>query len=129
MDESGNSGRAAGMGENGVCGGVRMTRDEIMNMPAGREMDELIGKIIYQDALSFYVLPNYSTDIRAAWDVVEKIKEKTFGVYWKDRPDIEDWCIVLNAVDSYSGAEAVYGETFPLAICRAALLVESNGQR
>ena len=104
-----------------------MTRDEILNMPAGREMDELIAKIIYPDAIEFYVFPNYSTDIKAAWDVVEKIKDNVFCIYWKDRPDIHDWGIQLEAVDSYSGSEIVYGETFPLAICRAALLAVSNG--
>jgi hypothetical protein len=78
-----------------------MTRDEILNMPAGREMDALVAEKVmgwkdvimgrddyggepvpreynprpeYQDEyVIFKHVLNYSTDIAAAWQVVEKV--------------------------------------------------------
>lgn len=75
-----------------------MTREEIMNMPAGREIDDLMatkvlgfrkeisstmigygGKPVYQYCEGILVrykgvfLPHYSHDIEAAWEVVKNI--------------------------------------------------------
>jgi hypothetical protein len=98
-----------------------MTREEILNMPAGREMDALIAeKVIDPDWVKLKNLcPHYSTDIAAAWELVEKMKYFTLyrgDGYWE--------C-------EYSGQylESIDAETAPLAICRAALLavIESDG--
>lgn len=106
-----------------------MTDEEIRNMPAGREMDALIA-----DRFNLYTLSphfgdwfdvvrtetytssryirQFSTDIAAAWEVVEKMKPRhlylsNIGVGW--------FCDF--------GMSAVYGEpTASLAISRAALL-------
>lgn len=99
-----------------------MTRDEILNMPAGREMDYLIAEKVLELSIlkdgTGILLPidlqvkNYSTDIAAAWGVVEKFPTMSLtfrGKYW--------FCD-LNQVDfDYTQAD-----TAPLAICRAALL-------
>ena len=83
-----------------------MTRDEILNMPAGREMDSLVAekvmgrpKLELQDARCPYCgeemhytierawcmdckewryspYKEYSSDISAAWEVVEKLFER-----------------------------------------------------
>ncbi len=59
----------------------------------------------------------YSTDISAAWEVVEKLK---------DNPDFADititypWCVALN-YNFETGWIKGEADTAPLAICRAAL--------
>mgnify|MGYP001398960151 CR=1 FL=1 len=67
------------------------------------------------------VVPDYSTDISAAWLVVQKLGARGFmmhksvvGNYWRARFDIP----VLAMEEPY-----VLAETAPLAICRAALLL------
>lgn len=127
-----------------------MTRDEILNMPAGREMDELI-------ATKWMLLPvremrgapcpycrsdmrftgtrswcsdcrewrhspykNYSYEIESAWEVVEKLCNETgcdvVKVCKRDPELYGEWSCNFGR-----GFEA-FGETAPLAICRAALL-------
>lgn len=108
-----------------------MTRDEILNMPAGRELDALIAekvmglKVDYEfdevlePRVPFLVdkydewgyLPNYSTDIAAAWQVVERFEShctmnNVHGIWECYLPDF--------AIGK--------DKTAPLAICRAALL-------
>lgn len=110
-----------------------MTRDEILAMPAGRDMDALVGEYVfgwekgtfpvYEPMKSkhgdYMVRPisNYSTDISAAWDVVEKLKESSL---WLDLNTSPDGCQVGFA-DYF-----VFADTAPLAICRAALLAVAD---
>lgn len=104
-----------------------MTREEILNMPAGREMDAWIAEIVGWIIEDFTAisprgsrwarnahgdddwLPYYSTDVLAAWEIIERytdaVVEKVGEHYY-----------VNLFVDS------AYAETAPLAICRAALL-------
>lgn len=133
-----------------------MTRDEILNMKAGREMDALIaikvmgwewkpvgdrfinherlthpdgkhyGGMRYSDGEIEYTnrLEEYSTNMGAAWEVVEAMEGKWF------------WFSLSNVVPN-SGDAIVYEakfnqvytceETAPLAICRAALLAVVEG--
>src|SRR5688572_15461179 len=76
--------------------GEEMTRDEILAMPAGRELDLLIHRKVMQaeeNAAASLLdgfpigLPHYSTDISAAWQLVEKFKEIDLanspdGTFW-----------------------------------------------
>ena len=123
-----------------------MTRDDILNMPAGREMDALIEKLVfchapYLDSLDIWrvavdenmerVLPKYSTDIAAAWEVVEKFDRTSWDVniYSQTESDVPTWEVALyeyfeNGVGRIGKAEA---DTAPLAICRAALLAVMDG--
>jgi hypothetical protein len=131
-----------------------MKRNEILKMPAGREMDVLIAeKVMKYKPGTFGVdapvksqhgdwivrpVPFYSTDIAAAWEVVNKIHTMvdghsglldddqnyltlvggdwaaTFGVVFDD----DEWYDHLG-----EWPLAAKAETAPLAICRAALLV------
>ena len=130
-----------------------MTRDEILNMPAGYEMDALVlayvfGVMAFRDGNGkAYKLgafqenepvPNYSTDISAAWEVYEKIISDCKSN--NGEPDF----FMLNAYHAYPergwyiakiwahhDGDIVEFEltapSAPLAICRAALLaVEYN---
>jgi len=101
-------------------------------MPAGKEMDALVAKSIMgggivgrsnhpeEEYWSFDTkyaveLPEFSTDISAAWKVVEKMNNglwlENHGVIWMAKFPFKD-----------NGYWMVSGNTAPLAICRAALL-------
>ena len=120
-----------------------MTREEILNMRAGREMDALIAEkvmqhwvkrdvIMWQEGIKrkeeysegFTTLAHYSTDIADAWTVVEKMKSKHFRMYYKSAPFQKDDNEPLGWTCSMSGFEFMpeHADTAPLAICRAALL-------
>lgn len=92
-----------------------MTREEIENMPAGVEIDELITVHVMGEEIPprGYAVTPYSTDSSAALTIVEKMKEKT-PCFWFDEGR---W--TFQYCHPYAIAEA---ETFALAICRAALL-------
>jgi len=97
-----------------------MTREEILKMEAGTDLDKTIThKVISDDGFWHGVKP-YSTDIAAAWEVVEKMRSiSEFSFVWHRRPmAIFD---KVNEEDKDLG-DWVGAETAPLAICRAALL-------
>lgn len=88
-------------------------------MEAGRELDALIAeKIMGQDyslnslegSLVLKDPPHYSTNIAAAWEVVEKL-----GPDWDLISMEQGW------IASVGSSERARAETAPLAICLAAL--------
>lgn len=97
----------------------------------GREMDAMIagkifGAVVDEDRSSvdpdsadcWRETPHFSTDIAAAWTVVEKLRRDGYGVHVGGRPDA--WEIsIINA----GGIETALDDqpTAPLAIGRAAL--------
>lgn len=113
-----------------------MTRDEILNMPAGREMDaeiieKVFGRILIKprsEALKYphtdwgsttvNEIPHFSTDIADAWEVVDKVPNPS---QFFDCEKFEGkWTA------SFGGQYVVAADTAPLAICRAALLAVSD---
>jgi hypothetical protein len=138
-----------------------MNRDEILNMEAGREMDELIAKAVmgyYETTVKeefyeggrfvlkelnaltreglhggyiyHYQIKGYSTDIAAAWQVVEKLKPSyQFGLWSDDFDGAEGFgCrFRLKGTIAYD-RDIVWTETAPLAICRASLLATLDSQ-
>jgi hypothetical protein len=122
-----------------------MNRDEIMKLEAGRELDTLVaekvmgltadkehcpycGAEMWIGALRsrcsscsewrYGWYKNYSDDISAAWEVVEKIREYIECIWPNDRGL---WSL-LSYERLEEGLTTVSAETAPLAICRAALL-------
>ncbi len=118
-----------------------MTEQEIDNMPAGREMDALIAekvmmfpmaaiphaltkdkRVIDKGDHAWLECKCYSTDIAAAWEVVEKLMPSCE----QGNPEINRgfdgkkpaWHVYFDGGDR---GHAI-GETISLAICRAALL-------
>jgi hypothetical protein len=64
--------------------------------------------------------PSYTTDIAAAWDVVETLNKK--GIYlWAvgQEDSFPGWSADFGR--NHQSAHVAWGETAPLAICRAAL--------
>lgn len=103
-----------------------MTREEILNMPAGREMDALIAQKIFGFTVddNFYI-QYYSISIIDAWSIVLQMGAKHF------RYEIGGGFMGSNknyaAFDNEMLADSnplfkVWANTAPLAICRAALL-------
>ncbi len=98
-----------------------MTCDEIMNMPEGREMDALIAERVMGKTgnLVKEIYLDYSTDIAAAWKIVEWCRDK-WSIEITDEP-MGDYIVALwsrtHFKEWYSRSESA-----PLAICRAALL-------
>ena len=131
-----------------------MQRDEILSMEAGRELDALVAERVMgwgdislhpmmdsdwwgmpsgpataiQGAVGWLYthekVPNYSTDIAAAWEVVEAVRGRgwslSLGEGMSGYGDAVVWM-----VDFYKGNRiclSANGPDVPLAICRAALL-------
>jgi hypothetical protein len=120
-----------------------MTRDEIFKMEAGIDIDMMIitkvmgyirlpfpamptfQKPTPQGVIGIYELPRYSTNMVAAWEIVEKL---TMGNSLFDvciNPVPEDggrwWAMFILEPESYQQFSAS-ASSAPLAICRAALL-------
>ena len=105
-----------------------MTREEILNMEAGREMDALVAKMVTHNNYVFNnEHPSYSTNIASAWEVVEKL-----GYNWTLTRDVgkcgNDYETAGDMTYRFIYAapglpmEGVTADPAPLAICRAALL-------
>lgn len=116
-----------------------LTREAVEKMAPGREMDCLVAERVmgwrvqyspyrfpdgeYEDAGDFQP----STDIAAAWEVVEKMRGTVCapgapyagGEYHNNEDDGPMWDAEFPCADYSVNARAL---TAPLAICRAALL-------
>ena len=113
-----------------------MNRDEILNMQAGIEIDVEIARFfgspelwflgnVRREGAEWYVGPRFSTDILAAWCIIDKMHEKEYqytlrGYFMGGEQhvatfDNQDWA-------DKNPLYRAHGATAPLAICRAALL-------
>lgn len=117
---------------------IYKSRGEV-SMEAGRELDALVAEKVM--GLSFYQdeddptllvvenkigneirvgeLPNFSTDIAAAWDVVETLKTKNLTVCLYVYPG-DNECTVIKD-DTIDGVNRYRGSSMPYLICMAAL--------
>jgi len=109
------------------------TKIAILNMPASREMDAWIAEIVGWVIEDFTAisprgskwarnahgdddwLPYYSTDISAAWEVVDKYTDAVVEKVG------DHYCVNLFV-------SSACAETAPLAICRAALFAVMEGK-
>lgn len=121
-----------------------LSREEILAMPAGRELDALVAeKVMGLDIVSnglkyeprYYLpeyertyhraVPVYSTDISAAWEVAEKFGEMSvrkyqtmsLGYRWVCRIYVNEEDVIAN------------GLTAPEAICKSALIAVNERRR
>jgi len=95
-----------------------MNRDEILEMPAGREMDALVAEMVMGQT---ECARHYSTDIAAAWQVWEKMKYGRFFEFCHELARI----IGNGAPEAY--VDFLYGINAE-TICRAALLATVEGE-
>ncbi|UVI31197.1 BC1872 family protein [Paenibacillus spongiae] len=122
-----------------------MTREEILAMTPGRELDALVAEKVMMWTKdtdgSYWLVDTYSirtweqtsypgfqpsTDIAAAWEVLERFpthqitKMHDIKLPWNE----ESIYKAIVKANKY----IAYGKTAPLAICRAALLFALNGE-
>ena len=123
-----------------------MTRDEILKLEAGKELDALVATEVMgwhggnpswitqegkctgwlsrfeTDSLAEEFNP--STDISAAWQVVEKMKEKYWMAINTSMSSLQEteWGVEWSKNGVIEKVDFVLAPTAPLAICRAALL-------
>jgi hypothetical protein len=121
-----------------------MTKEEVLALPAGRELDAKIHHFLHHrhtvegevycmgdhhrsEDCEWLPLPKYSTDIAAAWEVVEVLERKQIVVRIDRLPEWDlgrgeaVWQVVFDALELTPSFKAE-ADTAPLAICRAALL-------
>lgn len=124
----------------GVCGGAIPTpREQVLALPAGPALDELIAERVMgwtrRDGPVFSHesrwqapgvkgwdwLPEYSTDIAAAWQVVEKLRAGCIHMRLtlSNHEDGRYTCTFDKPMNEIYHAAA---DAAPLAVCRAALL-------
>ena len=113
-----------------------LTRERILAMPAGREMDAWVAERVLDwkrrtgsifsneseweppNSVGWDWLPESSTDIAAAWLVVEKLG--LLNRWTLSSSDEPKYFMTLGYEDA--PAETIIADSAPLAICRAALL-------
>jgi hypothetical protein len=115
-----------------------MTREDILAMPAGRELDALVAEKVLDFALMHEVVQpegenwftyhhnmgyyRYSSNISAAWEVVEK-----FSTYRMQKLRDNDHRLVDGKAHQCflnKNGNCAYGHTATEAICKAALIAK-----
>jgi hypothetical protein len=127
-----------------------MNREEILNMPAGREMDVLIADFVTHkakpkdaeliggewttnfdgDDWEFWP-PYYSTDVAAAWEVLDLISGRFFMIQilrWDFQGGITIVLQPRKGHDEINPHITVWAETLPLSVCRAVLIATLEAQ-
>jgi hypothetical protein len=97
-----------------------LTREQILAMPAGPELDALIEQHVF--GLPVDWSEDYSTNIAAAWSVVEKIARQGTLLSIAVGPYGDQGAKTSVMVFGMGGG--VVDASAPLAICRAALLAQ-----
>jgi len=71
------------------------------------------------------IVPPYSTDMAAAWEVVEKLRRLGYqgGIHWTSSSEAEYECGFGSSLIPPEARQPCKAETAPLAICLAALQV------
>jgi hypothetical protein len=129
-----------------------MTYGEIINMPAGFQLDSLIAvsvlgmELVKNDGDAggeFWIgyfgltlgqmpkrdLPQFSTDISAAWDVIEHLKTTGYNARIEVHSNVCE-CIIWSQSMTEHGPfpRTARANTAPLAICRALYLYMATNQ-
>ncbi len=103
-----------------------MTREEILAMEPGRELDKLVfifvmGGRIPEPPLRARIM-NFSSDISASWEVVENMQKTNLVRLSVNEGDYI--CKIGGDLLCYTS----FGKTMPEAICKAALLAILPGE-
>lgn len=115
-------------------------RDEVLSMPAGRELDAVVAERVMGFRWftspcanvsvpvaddSWQYLPAFSTDIAAAWKVVERLGEMgyTLDIQWKGKGRVYEFTSEVSASrwDDYGFRDYHAVGSMPYAVCMVAL--------
>lgn len=105
-----------------------MTKEKILAMKPGRELDLLVCVMVF-DNKTFGSVKPYSTDISAAWQVMKRLREES----WCIEVRIADICwIVMELLRTppvrVEVSAGTHFDSLPEAICKAALLAKQKTQ-
>jgi hypothetical protein len=111
-----------------------MKTKEPLAMRPGKEFDAWIALKVFGMTRSMYLHPKeYSTDISASWEVVEKVCSDdyynwSFGMEYST---VIDWVVDFTPRRNHPKAREypayqATASTAPMAICKAALMVLAN---
>ena len=106
---------------------MMITRDEILKMEAGNEIDALVEVYVLGDDGTNATNKHYSTDISAAWEVVEKMKASVKNLNLREYAYNRTYATFGDSDMTAKWAEANGENSASLAICRAALLAVCDG--
>jgi hypothetical protein len=114
-----------------------MTKDEILNMPAGEEIDILIAREVFhspelwfrgnvvRDKTKWYCGPSFSRDINATSELIDKMHQYEYQYTLRGYFMGVERHVATFDNQAWADANPLYkahGDTAQLAICRAALL-------
>ncbi len=127
---------------------IPLTRDEILALPAGRELDALLAEHVmgwgqvqpdcyvhdgkdwcgtdpngggYYGDTGRKIVPHFSSDIAAAWQVVERLRLDWSEFHLSRGP--RGWsCLLADSLTRRPHIEVCNCDAASLAVCRAALL-------
>ena len=105
---------------------MKLTREQILEA-SDEELNELVTKYVMEwdrdgPFSNYYTWDtHFSTDISAAWQVVEKMTVKNLGWKFYNTTDNSIGCLFEVKPNSGEGVWAT-ADTAPRAICKAALL-------
>lgn len=89
--------------------------------------DDEIGEVVrYQPLEVLEKVPHYSTDIAAAWKLVEKAKLCICPPSEKYPFDVKLWCVFQDTEPFTEGQQYFFGDTAPHAICLAFLALSES---
>lgn len=120
-----------------------MKREEILSLAVGRELDALVEEHVLGNKVKWvqdsstdpypisgeceYIIEHFSTEISAAWEVVEKIKTMLFS---KRNRFLKEIQIMTKEDSDYCMAwPDVFWTITPERICKAALLAVSKEEK
>jgi CO dehydrogenase/acetyl-CoA synthase alpha subunit len=99
-----------------------MNKDEILNMRADRDTDSAIADKIFGLIPCVGGPRHYSTDIKAAWEVVDEMERRNYYLVAGSLPSYTYAMFAKADGNQYSERVEANVHALPLAICRAALL-------
>jgi hypothetical protein len=118
-----------------------LTREQVLDMPAGEEMDRLIAEKVFGDQFDgdtitdgkrCWPIPDYSTNVAAAWQVIDRIYRRFCGHISIERFAWLSYEVKVGGLPADGGGwreVAAMAGAAPLAICRAALLTTLKADR
>jgi hypothetical protein len=125
-----------------------ITREKILNTPAGKELDALVAEYVLgwqrdtSDVGNYFnfwltgssiqteskvALTSYpfSTDIKISWRFVESFN-LIIGIDIEQTDPNNKWCASLEWIDYKKSLFSAWAPTAPLAICRSILLLSTT---
>lgn len=97
-----------------------MKREDLLAMEPGEELDGIVSQEIFGVEMIAHV--PYSSDISAAWEVVEKLEKEVTVKRFEGMTGYRYWCRISGSDETRFDEKIAHGTKAPEAICKASLL-------